>query len=86
MHIDEQIDPRRFWITNYRSNPVSSAYEFILKNITLSNDLSVNIIQVSDEEHMVVEFEGYKQDIKDYINILIAKDINFIKWYKITLD
>lgn len=39
-----------------------------------------------DAEEMIVELEGYKQDIKDFINMLIEKDINFIKWYKITLD
>lgn len=86
IHLDEQIDSYQVWITNYRMYPVSYAYQFILKNITLGNDLSVNIVSVSDEEQMVIEFEGYKQDIKEYINTLIAKDINFIRWYKITLD
>ena len=43
-------------------------------------------ILVVDDEKMIVEFKGYKQDIKDFINLLIEKDINFIKWYKITLD
>ena len=37
-----------------------------------------------DAEEMIIELEGYKQDIKDFINTLIKKDINFIKWYKIT--
>ena len=39
-----------------------------------------------DDENMIIELEGYKQDIKDFINILIEKDINLIKWCKITLD
>ena len=86
IHISEHIDPHQSWIINYRCNPVLYGYQFILKNITLSNDLLVNIVSVRDEEHMVIEFEGCEQDIKDYINILIAAGSNFIRFYTITLD
>ena len=86
IHIDEKVDSHRFWITNYWSNPVSSAYDFMLKNIHLGKDLSLSLIKIIDSENMLIELEGCKQDIKDFINILIEKDINFIKWYKITLD
>ena len=86
IHLDEQIDSQRFWITSYRSNAVSSAYVFMLKNIHLGRDLSISLIKIIDSENMIIELEGYKQDIKDFINMLIEKDINFIKWYKITLD
>lgn len=85
-HLEEQVDSTRYWITRYRCNPVYSAYEFILKNIKLGNNISLSLIKMIDDEKMIVEFEGCKQDIKDFINILIEKDIKFIKWYKITLD
>lgn len=85
-HLDEKIDSYRFWITNYWSHPVCSAYDFMLKNISLGKNISLSIIKMIDDENMIIELEGYKQDIKDFINILIEKDINFIKWYKITLD
>ena len=58
----------------------------MLKNIHLGRDLSISLIKIIDSENMIIELEGYKQDIKDFINMLIEKDINFIKWYKITLD
>ena len=58
----------------------------MLKNIHLGKDLSLSLIKMIDSENMIIELEGYKQDIKDFINRLIETDINFIKWYKITLD
>ena len=86
IHLNKEIDSYRFWITKYWSNPVCSAYEFMLNNIHLGKDISLSLTKMIDEENMIIELEGYKQDIKDFINILIEKDINFIKWYKITLD
>ena len=86
IHLDEQVDSKRWWVIQYRSNPVYLAYEFMLKNIHIGKDISLSLLKIIDNETMIIEFEGYKQDIKDFINILIEKDINFIKWYKITLD
>ena len=86
IHLEEQIDSKRWWIIHYRSNPVSSAYGFMLKNIHLGKDVSLALINMIDNENMIIELKGYKQDIKDFINLLIEKDINLIKWYKITLD
>ena len=86
IHLDEQVDSKRWWITHYRSNPVYSAYDFILKNIHLGKDISLSLNKMIDEENMIIELEGCKQDIKDFINRLIETDINVIKWYKITLD
>ena len=81
-HLEEQVDSKKWWMGHYRSNPVCSAYEFMLKNIHLGKDISLALINMIDNENMIIELKGYKQDIKDFINILIEKDINFIKWYK----
>ena len=94
IRLNEKVDDNRYWITNYQIQPVSSAYKFILRNLNLVNGkiseenrkLSVSIIKMTDDANMVIEFQGYKQDIIDYINLLIEKDINLIKLYRITLD
>ena len=94
IRLDEKVDANRYWVTNYRIKPVGAAYRFILSNLNsvnntiIENDrkLSVSIIKMQDDENMVIEFQGYKQDISDYINLLIEKDINLIKYYMITLD
>ena len=94
IHMDEGVDSDRYWLTSYRIKPVSAAYQFILRNLNSVNNtivendrkLSVSIIKMRDDENMLIEFQGYKKDIIDYINLLIEKDINLIKWYKITLD
>lgn len=70
--------------------PAANAYKYIHNNLQLVNkslsiedQLTINFLSSKDDMHINFEIYGYKSVIDNFFNMLIARDINLIKNFKI---
>lgn len=70
--------------------PAANAYKYIYSNLELVNkslsiedQLAINFLASKDDMHIEFEIYGYQSVIDNFFNMLITKDINLIKNFKI---
>lgn len=70
--------------------PAANAYKYIYSNIQLINksldsekQLVINFLSSEDDMNITFEISGYASTIDLVFNVLIAKDINLIRNFKL---